>query len=125
MKKVLTAMALSLSAMIATSAIAAPQDYQDNRHYSQPSHWNNQYNQQNNNRYEHDRYDRDHRRVNPSREWRTGQYLPNQFSSSRYQINYKNYRHLPKPGRYQQWYKINGDYVLVNERNHQIIRIVG
>jgi len=32
---------------------------------------------------------------------------------------------LPKPGKYQQWYKVNGDYVLVNERNNRIIRVIG
>ena len=75
-----------------------------------------------------DRYDHNNNysnRVNPRREWRSGQYLPSQFSSSRYHVNYKNYRQLPKPGKYQQWYKVNGDYVLVNERNNRIVRVFG
>ncbi len=32
---------------------------------------------------------------------------------------------LPNTGRYQQWYKVNGDYVLINERTQRIIRIIG
>ncbi|MDM1765805.1 MULTISPECIES: RcnB family protein [unclassified Acinetobacter] len=132
MKSVLTAIALSLSALVATSAMAAPNDYhRDHNNRYQQNHWdhkndhrwnndnrhNNQHNSQYNNQHNN--------RVNPSREWRSGQYLPSQFSSSRYQVNYKNYRQLPKPSKYQQWYKVNGDYVLVNERNNRIIRIIG
>ncbi len=126
MNKVLTTIALSLSAMIATTSMAGSQDLQDRRYYPQQNHYDNRYDH--NDRYNHgnkyDRYDR-YNKVNPSREWRSGQYLPNQFQSSRYAVNYQNFRHLPKPGRNQQWLKINGDYVLVNERNNRIIRIVG
>ena len=116
MKNVFTAIALSLSALVATSAMADHDSRYDRNQHDQQNHSN----QKNDNRY-----DRDHNRTNPSREWRSGQYLPSQFSSSRYHVNYKNYRQLPKPGKYQQWYKVNGDYVLVNERNNRIIRIVG
>ena len=123
MKKVLTAITLSLSALVATSTMAASHDYhQDRNDRYQQNHWDHK----NDNRWDNnDRYDRNNYRVNPSREWRSGQYLPNQFNSSRYHVNYKNYRQLPKPGRYQQWYKVNGDYVLVNERNNRIIRVIG
>ncbi|WP_151956702.1 RcnB family protein [Acinetobacter guillouiae] len=107
MKNILTTLALSMSALIATSAMAAPHDYHRNDH----NRWNN------NNHYDN--------RVNSSQRWRSGQYFPTQFNSSRYHVNYKNYRQLPKPGRYQQWYKVNGDYVLVNERNNRIIRVIG
>ena len=121
MKKVLTAITLSLGALVATSAMA--HDYHQNDHDRyQQNHWDHK----NDNRWNNnDRYDRNNYRVNPSREWRSGQYLPNQFNSSRYHVNYKNYRQLPKPGKYQQWYKVNGDYVLVNERNNRIIRVIG
>lgn len=132
MKSVLTAIALSLSALVATSAMAAPNDYnRDHNNRYQQNHWDhkndhrwnndNRHNNQHNNQYNNQH----NNRVNPSREWRSGQYLPSQFSSSRYQVNYKNYRQLPKPSKYQQWYKVNGDYVLVNERNNRIIRIIG
>lgn len=122
MKNVFTAIALSLSALVATSAMADHDSRYDRNQHDQQNHWN----QKNDNRWNNNnRYDRDHNRTNPSREWRSGQYLPSQFSSSRYHVNYKNYRQLPIPGKYQQWYKVNGDYVLVNERNNRIIRIVG
>lgn len=128
MKSVLTAIALSLSALVATSTMAAPNDYhRDHNNRYQQNHWDhkNDHRWNNDNRHNNQHNNQYNNRVNPSREWRSGQYLPSQFSSSRYQVNYKNYRQLPKPGKYQQWYKVNGDYVLVNERNNRIIRIIG
>lgn len=107
MKKVLTAITLSISALIATSAMAGSQDY-----HGQQNHWNNKADHGHNNR------------VNSNYAWRSGQAFPNQFNSSRYHVHYNSYRNLSKPGRYQQWYKVNGDYVLVNERTHRIIRVV-
>lgn len=120
MKKTLSTIALSLSALIATSAMAAPDHrYDDHQRDDRvPSTMQHQDNRWNNN----DRYD--HNRVNPSRDWRVGQTLPRQYSGSRFQINDREARQLPRSGRYQQWYKVNGDYVLVNERNNRISRIV-
>ena len=126
MNKLLTAITLSMTALVATSAMAGSQDDRSYNHgqYEQ-NHWDhkNDHRWNNNDRYDHN--NNYSNRVNPSREWRSGQYMPSQFSSSRYHVNYKNYRQLPKPGKYQQWYKVNGDYVLVNERNNRIIRIMG
>ncbi|OTG69563.1 hypothetical protein B9T25_03060 [Acinetobacter sp. ANC 4470] len=113
MKKILTTIALSLSALMATSAMAATDHrYDDQQRYNhtQDNRWDN------NNRY-------DNKRVNPSRDWRVGQTLPRQYSSSRFQVSDREARRLAKTGRYQQWYKVNGDYVLVNERTNRIIRI--
>lgn len=119
MNKVFTAITFSLGALLATSSMAASYDhdrYQNDRH-GQNSGWNSdRYNQQ---------YARYHSRVNPSREWRSGQIFPSQLNSSRYAVSHKSHRDLYKPGKYQQWYKVNGDYVLVNERSNRIIRIMG
>lgn len=52
-----------------------------------------------------------------------GQTLPRQYDSSRFHVSDREARRLAKTGRYQQWYKVNGDYVLVNERNNRIVRI--
>ncbi|EJO36037.1 MULTISPECIES: RcnB family protein [Acinetobacter] len=122
MKTLLTGIALSLSALITTSAMAAPQHY--DQRYDRPNtpHWSHD-----DRRYDDRRWDdrRSSSRVNPSREWRSGQVLPRQYDNNRYKVDYRDSRHLNKPARYQQWYKINGDYVLVNERNNRIIRILG
>lgn len=126
MKKILTTIALSLSALMATSAMAAPDHrYDDHQRYNhapskpvkQDDHrWDN------NNRYDHNRYD--NKRVNPNRDWRAGQNFPRVFSSSSYKVSDREARRLPNTGRYQQWYKVNGDYVLVNERTDRIVRII-
>ncbi len=126
MKKVLTTIALSLSALMATSAMAAPDHrYDDHRYNHVPSHqdkrWDNN-NRYNHNRYDHNRYD--NKKVNPSRDWRAGQNFPHVFSSSSYKVSDREARRLPNTNRYQQWYKVNGDYVLVNERTDRIVRII-
>ncbi|MDN5511648.1 RcnB family protein [Acinetobacter sp.] len=125
MKKVLTTIALSLSALMATSAMAAPDHrYDDHRYNNAPAKpvKHDDHRWDNNNRYDHNRYD--NKRVNPSRDWRSGQSFPRVFSSSGYKVSDREARRLPDTGRYQQWYKVNGDYVLVNERTDRIVRII-
>ncbi len=120
MKSILTTITLSMAALITTSAMAVPHvDHRDQQHRYEQQRWDhrNDHRWNNNKHYGNT--------VIPSRHWRSGQYLPSQFGSSRYHVNYKNYRHLSKPGKYQQWYRINGDYVLVNQKNHRIIRVIG
>ena len=118
MKKILTAITLSLGALMATSAMAAPQYYDHS--YDHDSRWDHRddHRWDNDNRYQN-------KRVNPSRDWRSGQTLPRGYDSSRYHVSDREARRLPNTGRYQQWYKVNGDYVLVNERNNRILRIIG
>ena len=110
MKKILTTIALSLSALIATSAMADNhQRYENHKPYN--SAQANKYNHYN-----------DH---NQSHDLRKGQSLPRQYANnSRFQVSDRDARRLPQHGKYQQWYKINGDYLLVNERNNKIIRIL-
>lgn len=128
MNKILSTLVLSVSALMATTAVMAAPDYRhDDRRYHQNyqhqnhqhhnSHWNDHHH---NNKWENDRYNK---RVNPSRDWRVGQTLPRAYDSSRYKVSDREARRLPNTGRYQQWYKINGDYVLVNDRTDRIIRI--
>ncbi|MFX2255889.1 RcnB family protein [Acinetobacter variabilis] len=123
MKKVLTTIALSLSALVATSAMAAPQHH-DSRyapHKSAP-HWDHKDAKKWDDRRDDRRYN--NRGVNPSRDWRVGQKLPNQYDNRRFEVSGYETRRLPKAGKNQQWYKINGDYVLVNDRNDKIVRII-
>ena len=115
MKNLITVLTLSLGSMLASTAMAAPSyqhQNQHHRHAQNPTHWNQ-------NQSSH------HRQVNPSRQWRTGQYLPSNYHSSRYAVDNRQARKLPNSGRNQQWYKINGDYVLVNNKNNRIVRILG
>lgn len=122
MKKVLTTIALSLSALVATSAMAAPQhDPRFNHPGPKPApHWNAKDSHKWNDNRGHQ-----NRVVNPSRDWRVGQKLPSQYNSKRFEVTGFEARRLPDAGRNQQWYKINNDYVLINERNNKIMRIIG
>lgn len=129
MNKVFTAITFSLGALLATSSMAGSYDHDRNHNdrHGQDQRWNSSHYDK---RYDrptssNNQYARYHSRVNPSREWRSGQIFPSQLNSSRYTVNHKNHRDLYKPGKYQQWYKVNGDYVLVNERSNRIIRIMG
>ena len=127
MKKALSILALSVTAILTTSAIAAPDHrYDDRRHQASATykhhsnHWDNQ---RQHTQWEQKRYNQ--KRVNPSRDWRVGQNFPRGYEISRNKVSDREARRLPNTGRYQQWYKINGDYVLINERTHRIIRIIG
>ena len=122
MKKILTTIALSLSALMATSAMAASDHRYDDHQRYQQAHSQHDQRWDNNNRYDHNRYD--NKRVNPNRDWRAGQNFPRVFSSSSYKVSDRDARRLPNTNRYQQWYKVNGDYVLVNERTDRIVRII-
>ncbi len=131
MKTLVTVLALSLGAIMANSTMAASYDeryehrydHQHNRYQQSERHWDDRHHDR---RYDDRRYDRHYNwnRVNPSRDWRVGQVFPRYFEQSRYSVNYRDYRRLTRPGRYQQWYRINGDYVLINERTNRIIRII-
>lgn len=112
MKKILTTIALSLSALIATSAMAG-----NDHRYEAYQHQNAAHIKYNN------YYDQKHGYNN--HRWQKGQILPREYSKARFQVSDREARRLPQHGRYQQWYKVNGDYLLVNERTNRIIRIMG
>ena len=97
MKKVLGAITIALSALITTSAMAD---------------WD---------------HGRDHHRaaVQERIEWREGVVLPDRYHDSRYYVDdYHAYKNLHKPGKFERWYKVDGRYVLVNERTHHVIHVV-
>ncbi|RKG30112.1 RcnB family protein [Acinetobacter tianfuensis] len=119
MKKILTAAAIALTGLISASAMAAPDHrYDHQQSYAHQKHHDSRWDERKHNHWQQSR-------VNPSREWRKGQTLPRAFNSSQYRVSEREARRLPDTGRYQQWYKINGDYVLINKRNDRIVRIIG
>ncbi|WP_109441792.1 RcnB family protein [Acinetobacter haemolyticus] len=54
--------------------------------------------------------------------WQAGYVMPQHYRGNGYKIDYKE-NNLPKPGRNQQWYKINNDYILVNSDDNSIVSI--
>ncbi len=111
MKKIFSAIALTVSAALAAStAMAAPND----NHAPAPNH------------------PAPHQQVvkhQPSHkvvqnQWKVGHQYPSQYRGAGYKVNYKHDKRLHKPSHNQQWYKVNGQYVLVNTLNHAILKIV-
>ena len=56
--------------------------------------------------------------------WQAGYVMPQHYRGNGYNVDYK-YNNLPRPGRNEQWYKINNDFILVNSDDNSIIRIMG
>ena len=56
--------------------------------------------------------------------WQAGYVMPQHYRGNGYKVDYK-YNNLPRPGRNEQWYKINNDFFLVNSDDNSIIRIMG
>ena len=56
--------------------------------------------------------------------WQAGYVMPQHYRGNGYKVDYK-YNNLPRPGRNEQWYKINNDYILVNSDDNSIVRIMG
>ncbi|TCM64340.1 nickel/cobalt transporter regulator [Acinetobacter calcoaceticus] len=56
--------------------------------------------------------------------WQAGYVMPQHYRGDGYKVEYRDYN-LSKPGRNQQWYKINNDFILVDADNNNIIQIRG
>ena len=125
MNTLVKAIVLSLStALVAAPAMAAPQDH------NQP-HQVNQQNQPHHVDQHKAPVQQQHKpavhkkAVNPSHDWRVGQKVPSQYHGKSYKVDHTKYKKLSKPGKNQQWIKVNGDYVLTNVVSHTIIKIIG
>lgn len=117
MKTLVKAIVLSIStAVAATSAMAAPQDHQQHKPHAQQLHKAPQHHAP--------QHKQVYKKVDPSRDWRVGQKVPSQYQSKIYKIDHSKYKKLSKPGRNQQWIKVNGDYVLMNVVNDKVIKII-
>ena len=65
-----------------------------------------------------------HRKDQPTRDWRVGQKLPSKYQGNSYHVDHKQSYKLSKPAKNQQWVKVNGDYILTNILTHAIIKII-
>lgn len=129
MKKILTAMTLSLCAMLVSTnfANAAPHS-EDSRDFDQNDRGRG-----------HDRGfkrdfqsddTQDRRKMREERgvkrlqqhKWQTGYVMPQHYRGNSYKADYKQ-NNLPKPGNNQQWYKINNDYILIDSGTNNIVQI--
>lgn len=136
MNTFLKAAVLSVStALVATSVFAAPQDHQPNKnpqvnqtHGPQapmpPQHQAQKPQHPNNQGTPPKHQQQAQQKVNPSRDWKVGQKVPNQYLSHSYKVDYKQSKKMTKPAKNQEWIKVNGDYILKNDSNHKIIKII-
>lgn len=62
--------------------------------------------------------------LQPRYDWKAGHRIPAQYQAKNYQVNYKQSAKLNKPGKNQQWIKVNGDYVLINTQNYKVLKVV-
>mgnify|MGYP002717548037 FL=1 len=124
MKTLVKAIVLSIStALVAIPAMAAPQDHhQYSKSHAQQQHHTPQHHQLN--KHPAQQHKQGYKKVDPSRDWRVCQKVPNQYQSKIYKVDHSKYKRLNKPGRNQQWIKVNGDYILMNVVNDKVIKII-
>ena len=123
MNTLVKAIVLSLStALVAAPAMAAPQEHNPQQHHQQHGHQPVQNHHKTPVQQHHSAVHK--KAVNPSHDWRVGQKVPTQYYSQSYKVDHKKFKKLSKPGKNQQWIKVNGDYVLTNVMNNKIIKII-
>lgn len=123
MNTLVKAIVLSLStALVAAPVMAAPQEHYNKPHQVQQHKASPQHSTQNNQKQQHKSAAQ--KRVDPSRDWKRGQKVPAQYHSQSYKVDHSKYKKLSKPGRNQQWIKVNNDYVLTNTITHVILKII-
>ncbi|MPW44421.1 RcnB family protein [Acinetobacter guerrae] len=130
MKKILTVLTLSLTALISTVAVAGPYFDRDNSDDFPQTRKERGYDH--NRDHDDEQLRSEQRRVREERgvqrlkqhRWQAGYVMPQHYRGNGYKVEYRDHN-LPKPDRNQQWYKINNDYILVNSSTNDIIRILG
>ena len=132
MNSLVKAIVLSIStALIASTAMAAPQQHQGyDDHQGKTQVHQQQSNQKyQDNRNQHVKQNPQHKsasqkKTDPSHDWKVGQKVPTQYHGQSYKINHSKYKKLSKPSRNQEWIKVNNDYVLTNTVTHVILKII-
>lgn len=130
MKKTLTILAISLSALIASGITSAAHQYEhDNSNVESRKPNMNKSRNFRDSDDDDERFEK--RRMHEERgvkrlqqhQWQPGYVLPQHYRGNRYKVEYKD-NNLQKPARNEQWYKINNDYILVDSESNNIIKIL-
>ncbi|MEG0487104.1 MAG: RcnB family protein [Acinetobacter sp.] len=124
MKKIFSAITVSLSmVMAASTAMAAPQDHANHHDKAMPTQ------QHKNTQQHHDNHGADVKRVatqnKAQHHWNAGNKFPHEYRGAGYKVNYQHNKKLSKPGKNQQWYKTDNQYVLVDTATYAIIKVLG
>lgn len=123
MKKILASLAISFSALMASSAITAAPQFEPDIDAEQPAPKMKKMREKRdfNEPEQRSREQRGVKRLQHMK-WQTGYVMPQHYRSDGYKVEYKD-NNLPKPARNQQWYKINNNYILLNSETNSIIKI--
>ena len=137
MNTLVKALLLSIStALVATPAMAAPHDQQQNKpqtqhrnipvqHQSQTQMHKQLQVQKNQKQIQNQSHQSTQNKfTHPAHDWKAGQKVPSQFRGQAYKVDHNKHKKLNKPAKNQEWLKVNGDYVLTNAINHTIIKII-
>lgn len=125
MNTLVKAIVLSISTALVTAPVmAAPQDHYDSKRVNDRTSQIHQDRNDSHNQVVSKKHEQTKRNVTPSKDWKIGHQVPQQYQSQTYKFNYATNKRLSKPGQQQHWVKVNGDYILVNDKNHKIIKIV-
>ena len=122
----LTALAISISALLTTALVYADPKEQrfdsprDKKNYHKSQEQYSQPNERSEKRRA--REESGVKRLHQMR-WQQGYVMPQHYRSNSYKIEYKDFN-LPRPSSNQQWYKVNKDYLLVDAESNNIIKIV-
>lgn len=119
------------TAVISVSALAAPNhDHQYNHDHSkyQQSHWqqhpsSSQY-RPNHQYQQHPHYGHQQNQNQYANRWKTQHQLPRMYQNSSYRVTSYQRHQLSKPARNQQWYKVDGYYLLTNVNNNMIVKVI-
>ncbi|MAK30857.1 RcnB family protein [Acinetobacter sp.] len=126
MKKVLTGLALSFVTLMSTVTLAAPPfDHGPGMGGPGRDRGSAGFDRSNDDMIRSERRMRQEQGVQRLKQhkWQTGYTMPQHYRGDAYKADYRDYN-LPRPGRGQQWYKINNDFILVNSDSNDIIRIL-
>ena len=135
MNRLVQAVVFSLStALVAAPAFAAPQNSQDHKQHATQNHNDANHQGMHHDSSSHHAQDQhkpasnnktgNKQMTRPSATWKPGHPVPSQYRGQNYKVDHSKYKKLNKPGKNEQWIKVNGDYVLTNVLNHNIIKIV-
>lgn len=125
MKYLGSVLMLGLSLVWIQPTFAAPQDYIPNhaQHDEIPSHEGKRFKSKEDYR-EQRKQDGEHRRQREKNHWKAGSTLPREYRYTDYQVDYTQHSKLSPPTQYQQWIKINNQYMLMNVLTNTIIKVI-
>jgi Ni/Co efflux regulator RcnB len=130
MKKILSILAISFSALMASGLTTAAPHQNDDRDQNSSRSMQGKHKHEFRGGANGDDMRVEKRRIREERgvqrlqqfRWQEGYVLPQHYRGNGYKVDYED-NNLAKPSRNEQWYKINNNFLLVNLESNTILRI--